>query len=139
MVSMKRAGQFLLGVTLVASVISIHALYNPIDTLTNLIKKAGISDTITIYINVYYYVMIVSFLISANFAIVNIKMGICFQAIASLMFLLTFDNFLLYDSKADKMIKGFHILCHIVFLAALRESYKEDLKETSEISKLKDD
>ena len=140
MINMKRAGQILMGIILVASVASLYGLYDPIHTLANLVKKSPILNRIIIHSKGYYYVMLLFFLISGNCAIANIKIGIYFQGIGSLMLALTFENFLLYDSKEDKMIKGLHILCHIVFFAALRESYKQGHKETSKTTrKLKSD
>ena len=125
----KMVSRIILGLILIASGGLLLFFYDPATTLPHLLERFTPLKALKPYHVEYFRINASLFCVSGLLTILNLRLATIIQIFASLMFILTFDNFTLYCSWDFKVQKIIYIICHIAVIAAIFECH-EAKKET---------
>ena len=122
---LKVIARAILGLVLIASGVLLLIYYDPSRTLPLLLAKFPPYKGLSPYYLSFFRVNASLFCAAGFFTILNSKLATLAQAIGSLMFILTYDNFMLYHAWDLKIQKILYIIVHIIVIAAISECHNE--------------
>ena len=132
--SIKSIVRIIIGIILLMSGIALFTYYDPTKTLPILLYKSFLK--VLGPHHVLFFKINTGLICAAGLlTIFGSVLGIVAQVLASTMYILTYDNFTLYENWEFKIQKIIYIVCHIVLILALCECQctiekKEVTKET---------
>ena len=126
MESLKQIGRITLGLVLITSGALLLFHWNPSNTLPNLLSAFEPLKPLAPHYLAYFKVNAGLFCLAGVLAILNMKISALAQALGSLMFIMTYDNPMLYDSWDGKVQRAIFIMCHLAVIAALWQCGAEE-------------